>query len=95
MAILNSFADLFSANTNDEWWTAVLRRAELLGLEKVLLWIVPRSGLAPQTAYMHTNFDTQWCAAYESLGMIHIDPTVAHCAMKAIPLIWSSTILVF
>jgi LuxR family quorum-sensing transcriptional regulator LasR len=41
---------------------------------------------------VRSTYAPTWRRTYDEQGLVHIDPIVAHCAMRASPLIWSPAI---
>jgi DNA-binding CsgD family transcriptional regulator len=50
---------------------------------------VPVSLVKPQT-FIISGYPTEWWNHYKEQGYMAHDPTVAHCAVNTVPLVWSS-----
>jgi LuxR family quorum-sensing transcriptional regulator LasR len=85
------FVDLMSHVRVESWRERVLQLSAELGYERALLAILPNPNtpLQPGDAFLHSNYSEAWRSKYDSEKLEAVDPTVAHCATKSIPLIWT------
>ena len=80
---------VLDAPREDAWFDAVARLAGSWGFDRVLLAILPRPGMRLEDAFIRTNYSAAWRQTYSEEGFAYIDPTVAHCASRSAPLMWS------
>ncbi len=94
MNYLEQFAELASYSTEDEWRDRIFKLARKLGYEHSLLALFPdrHAPVEVENAFLHSNYSSRWRNKYDEEKMVNADPTVAHCAAKSIPLIWSPSI---
>ncbi len=90
------FVDLMGYTRIELWRERVLQLSSELGYERALLAILPNPNmpLKPGEAFLHSNYSEAWRSKYDSERLEAVDPTVAHCATKSIPLIWSPNLFV-
>ncbi|MFA7241763.1 MAG: LuxR family transcriptional regulator [Sulfuricellaceae bacterium] len=94
MKSIERFADLMRLRTEEEWRDQIFKLAHDLGYERTLLATFPnRNGpLEAESAFLHSNYSTEWRSKYDAKKMGYIDPTVSHCLNSFIPLIWTPEI---
>lgn len=89
VSFLESFACLFEANSEGDWCNALFDLSKQFGFERTMFAVVPRPGMALEEAFLRSSYDSRWRTIYDEHGMVHFDPTVAHCLTKTTPLVWS------
>ena len=91
MNYLEQFSELASYSTEDEWRDRIFKLARKLGYEHSLLALFPdrQAPVEVEYAFLHSNYSSRWRSKYDNEKLGYIDPTVAHCVAKSIPLIWS------
>lgn len=90
MTMLRSFSALIESTTELEWAHAVVAIARAEGFDNVLFAMVPRPDAEIENGFLHSTYSDRWRCKYDQEQMARIDPTVAHCQSKFVPLIWSS-----
>ncbi|TDY20847.1 LuxR family transcriptional regulator [Paraburkholderia sp. BL6665CI2N2] len=85
-------APLLNAADETEWFGAIAGLAETWGFDRLLIAMLPRPTIRLEDAYVRSTYAPAWRRTYDEQGLVHIDPTVAHCATRATPLIWSPDI---
>ena len=95
MKTIDSFADLMCCDSVEDWRDILIKHCHDFGYEQTLLAIFPyrNAPLEPELAFLHSNFCTEWRNRYDAQKMWYIDPAVAHCISKSLPLICSQNIL--
>lgn len=58
------------------------------GFERTLIAVVPEPGASLEQAFLRSNYSQEWRTVYDENKLVYVDPTVAHCLMHSIPLIW-------
>ncbi len=94
MRLIEDFAALADLSTVSDWRERVFELGQDLGYERTLLAIFPdrEAPVEAEYAFLHSNYSSRWRNKYDEEKMGHVDPTVAHCVTKSIPLIWSPDI---
>ncbi len=94
MNMIEKFADFMCCNSVEEWRNLLFKYGECFGYEQVLLAIFPDRHTPIEAAYafLLSNYSCRWRNKYDSDNLGYVDPVVAHCATKSIPLIWSPEI---
>jgi LuxR family transcriptional regulator, quorum-sensing system regulator LasR len=89
---IEQMSPLLHATDESSWFGEIARLAEGWGFDQVLLGMLPRPGFRFEGAYIRSNYAPTWRRTYDTEGLVHIDPTVEHCATRSQPLIWSPDI---
>lgn len=94
MESVELFSQLLCCNSAAAWRNLVFKLGSDRGYEQILLAIFPdhQTPVEAEFAFLHSNYSTVWRNKYDADKLWHIDPTVAHCINKTIPLIWSPDI---
>lgn len=79
---------LLDAQSESQWAKALMTLAGQLGFERTLFGVVPHKAQPLESAFLVSNYPSEWRAAYDSQHMHNVDPTVGHCLMSALPIIW-------
>ena len=56
--------------------------------DSTLIAVVPEPGASLEQAFLRSNYAPKWREVYDETKLVYVDPTVAHCLMHSIPLIW-------
>ncbi len=83
---------LLDAQSESQWATALLTLAGQLGFERMLFGVVPHKAQPLESAFLISNYPTEWRAVYHSQHMHNVDPTVSHCLQSALPIIWGPAV---
>jgi len=83
---------LLNATDEATWFEALARLADNWGFNQILLAMLPRPGIRLEDAFVRSTYAPSWRRAYDEQGLMHIDPTVSHCATRSSPLVWSPEI---
>lgn len=89
---IEEMAPLLNAADEAEWFSAIAGLAETWGFDRILIAMLPRPTIRLEDAYVRSTYAPTWRRTYDEQGLVHIDPTVSHCATRATPLIWSPDI---
>ena len=89
MRISESFQQLLRVDQESAWCDALFDFGRALGFDRCLVAIVPKPGMSLEQAYLRSNYPTNWRHFYDAEGLVHVDPTVAHCVAHSTSLIWS------
>lgn len=86
----NQLLNLFEANSQAQWSSTLLDLALQLGFKNILFGIVPDKSLPLESAFMVSNFPSEWRSTYDQQHMHKVDPTVSHCLASNLPIAWKS-----
>lgn len=89
MRISESFQQLLQVDQESAWGDALFNLGSELGFDRCLVAIVPKPGMGLEQAYLRSNYPGDWRSFYDTEGLVHVDPTVAHCVAHSTSLIWS------
>ncbi len=89
MRISESFQQLLRVDQESAWCDALFNFGSTLGFDRCLVAIVPKPGMGLEQAYLRSNYPGDWRSFYDAEGLVHVDPTVAHCVSHSTSLIWS------
>lgn len=94
MKPIERFADLLCCETLDAWREKFFKFGKDLGYEQTLVAILPdrSTPMEAQFAFLHHSYSPVWVNKYDNEKMCRIDPRVAHCLNKTIPLVWTPEI---
>jgi LuxR family quorum-sensing transcriptional regulator LasR len=94
MESIEQFAELVNYASVESWRVQIFKICHALGFERTMLAIVPgrNSPIEAEVAFLQSNYSPEWRNKYDGEKMGRVDPTVSHCAVKSIPLIWSPCI---
>jgi LuxR family quorum-sensing transcriptional regulator LasR len=89
MKSIEQIAELTTCTCETSWRNKIFQFGRELGYEHTLLAILPSRDTQPEAsnAFLQSNFPPKWRTKYDDEQMSYIDPTVAHCMTKSIPLI--------
>ncbi|WP_229207109.1 MULTISPECIES: LuxR family transcriptional regulator [unclassified Duganella] len=79
---------LMEAQSDTEWAQALAALAAQLGFEYSLFGVVPNRAQPLESAFLVSNYPSEWRAAYDKLHLHAVDPTVSHCLGSSLPIIW-------
>lgn len=85
-------APLLDAANEAEWFGVITGLSETWGFDRILVAMLPRPTMRLEDAYLRSTYAPAWRQAYDEQGMVHFDPTVAHCLSRSGPLIWTPEI---
>jgi len=92
MKSIERFVSLLNCQTEEALQRTVIQVGSDYGFEQTLLAVVPKKPTSLSEAYIRGNFSPQWLDIYDRKRLIGIDPTVAHCVSRSIPLLWEPAI---
>jgi LuxR family quorum-sensing transcriptional regulator LasR len=83
---------LCDVETPDEWFTELESQVSRLGFGKTLLGLIADPKASFDSAFIVSNYPSQWREAYDRANYAVIDPTVQHCMASVLPIRWSEQI---
>ncbi|WP_426168631.1 helix-turn-helix transcriptional regulator [Pseudoduganella sp. R-34] len=88
MLELDQLHTLMEAQSDTQWAQALAELAAQLGFEYSLFGVVPNKAQPLESAFLVSNYPSEWRAAYDKLQLHAVDPTVSHCLGSGLPIIW-------
>ncbi len=91
-SLLGEFRPILDASSDAQWTAAVVRQAVALGFDYVLYATLPTVAAGFDQVWVRSNYPEAWRRRYDEQGYAGIDPTVLHCLVQSLPLVWSPDI---
>lgn len=88
MVEVGRMMSLFEVDEESSWSEALFDFGKSLGFEQVLYGVVPSKHSRLETAFLRSNYASDWRSHYDSERLAYIDPTVAHCLTSAVGVVW-------
>jgi LuxR family quorum-sensing transcriptional regulator LasR len=92
MKAIERFATLLECSTETEWLEKIFQLGNDFGYGDMLLAAVPNKETSLENAFLRSNYSQQWRSKYDASNFAYVDPTVIHCVVSSIPLIWEPSI---
>lgn len=92
MAHFEALGEMLHSDGEQAWCRKFFSLANNHGFEQTLFAIVPNRQTSLEAAFLRSNYAPRWRNAYDTGKFLQFDPTVAHCVLSALPLIWSPEI---
>jgi LuxR family quorum-sensing transcriptional regulator LasR len=89
MELLEALQPLLEARTQEVWTSRLFSIAGAYGFSHILYGVIPNRQCPLTSAVVISNYPATLCAVYARDDLRDIDPTVAHCFNKSVPIIWS------
>ena len=80
--------ELLHKDTAHGWGEALFSFGRLYGFDKVFFGMSGSRHSRLENAFIQTNYPPKWRERYDELRFAYIDPTVSHCMVSTLPLIW-------
>jgi len=88
MESIQRFAALLECKTEGEWLSSVLQLGKDYGFEHILVALAPSLPTTLDDFFLRGNVSDRWIEIYDSRRYINIDPALAHCITRSIPVLW-------
>lgn len=88
MVEMDRLMGLLNCHSDDAWSEALFALALDYGFEQTLFGVVPDKQTPLEDAFLRSNYSPQWRKTYDAEKFQYIDPTINHCLVSSIPLIW-------
>ena len=92
MIQFDELQNLLQADSQARWLSCLLNLTQDLGFQHVLFGMVPNKVAPLESAFLASNYPSEWRSTYDRQHMHHVDPTVSHCRTSTLPLIWTPEI---
>ncbi|MGJ9416846.1 LuxR family transcriptional regulator [Massilia sp. CMS3.1] len=70
------------------WRRSLLDLANSLGFEQVMYAVVHSRHAQYENAFVQSNYSTEWRDRYDAERFAYVDPTVGHCLISTLPIVW-------
>lgn len=92
MAMLNFdlIEQLLQVSNEQQWADQLYALSWRLGFDNVLFGYLPQKHMAIADARVITNFPSAWREFYREQKLVHIDPSILHCAQHQQPWWWQA-----
>ena len=88
MVELDQLTRLLECESEASWSDQLFALAQSLGYEQVLYGVVGSRHARLETAFLRSNYSTAWRDRYDADKLHYVDPTVGHCLVSAVPIVW-------
>jgi LuxR family quorum-sensing transcriptional regulator LasR len=79
---------LLESKDVDSWRRALLDIAGAAGYEHVMYAVVHSRHAQYEHAFVQTNYSPEWRERYDAERFAYVDPTVGHCLISNLPIVW-------
>lgn len=84
-----SLLDLMQAKDAAPWSASLFTIARGLGFDQVLFGVVNSRHTRFESAFLRSNYSSDWRERYDRNGFAYVDPTVSHCLSSTLPIVWA------
>lgn len=79
---------LLASKDANSWRSAMLDLASSLGFEQVMYAVVHSRHAQYENAFVQSNYAPEWRDRYDTERFAYVDPTVGHCLISTLPIVW-------
>lgn len=79
---------LVESESERAWRDSLFELARSLGFDSVLFGAVASKDARLESAFVHSNYSEEWCEHYRVKKFYNVDPTVRHCMLSVLPMVW-------
>jgi LuxR family quorum-sensing transcriptional regulator LasR len=79
---------LLESTDTDSWRRALFEIAGSVGFEHVMYAVVHSRHAQYENAFVQSNYSTEWRERYDAERFAYVDPTVGHCLISNLPIVW-------
>jgi LuxR family quorum-sensing transcriptional regulator LasR len=79
---------LLESKDVDSWRRALLDIAGAVGYQHVMYAVVHSRHAQYERAFVQTNYSPEWRERYDAERFAYVDPTVGHCLISNLPIVW-------
>ncbi len=73
----------------ETWRQVLFGLGSKLGFDQVLFGMVGSRHARLESAFLESNYSSDWREHYDANGLGYVDPTVAHCMGSSLPIVWA------
>lgn len=79
---------LLESKDAESWRQSLFQLTHTLGLDQVMYAVVHSRHAQYENAFVQTNYSTEWRERYDAERFAYVDPTVSHCLVSTLPIVW-------
>lgn len=79
---------LLEAKDEASWRQALLDLVRSIGFEHAMYAVVHSRHAQYENAFVQSNYSAEWRERYDAERFAYVDPTVSHCLVSTLPVIW-------
>lgn len=79
---------LLESKDAETWKQSLLSAANSVGFEQVMYAVVHSRHAQYENAFVQTNYSAEWRERYDAERFAYVDPTVGHCLISTLPIVW-------
>lgn len=87
-----SLADMLHCRDVSTWSELLFRLARAQGFDRVLYGVMNSRHSRFGSAFLRSNYSSEWRERYDRNGFASLDPTVGHCLTSSLPIVWEPAI---
>ncbi len=88
MQHLHRYTDILEAATKTESLQKIEKEILNIGFSHMMFAALPTTASPLGSAFIYSNYDKGWRKRYDEEQLATIDPIVAHCFQRNVPLVW-------
>ena len=88
MVEMGQLMSLLKSDSTGGWSAALFSLARDQGFDSVLYGAVGSKHAKLENAFLQSNYSPTWRARYDADKLAYVDPTVSHCLVSALPIVW-------
>lgn len=92
MVEMQQLLTLLACDSESSWRDTLFALARKHGFDQVLYGVVATKHTKLESAFLHSNYSSVWRERYDADKLAYIDPTVAHCMVSCLPIVWEPAI---
>ena len=79
---------LLDSKDAESWRRGLFKVAGSLGFDHVMYAVVHSRHAQYENAFVQTNYASEWRERYDAERFAYVDPTVGHCLISNLPIVW-------
>ena len=79
---------LLESKDATSWRQALFDLSHSLGLDQMMYAVVHSRHAQYENAFVQTNYSDAWRERYDAEKFAYVDPTVGHCLISNLPIVW-------
>jgi LuxR family transcriptional regulator, quorum-sensing system regulator LasR len=88
MVEMKQLMALLASETEESWSENLFSLARQQGFDQVLYGVVGSRQAKLESAFLRSNYSPAWRARYDAEKLHYVDPTVSHCLVSSLPIVW-------
>lgn len=90
MNLIDKLYEMLACGNEGAWQDNLVSLALSQGYSQVLFGMLPNKWAPFETVFLRSNYAAEWRKHYDAAKFHRIDPVVAHCLHRAVPLVWDA-----